>query len=267
MVSRLDEQRALDCTRELIQFLRNEGYEVILEKGTAQALGKEGVPFSELSGDIAVVVGGDGSVLLTVQRLKKQIPILGVNQGKVGFLTELEPEEAHAFFRQIRTEGFRVEKRMRISLNADGLYLGEALNEAVVVTSRPAKMLHFSIIIDGITAERFRADGTIIATPTGSTAYAMSGGGPIVDPRIEGILLVPLAPYLLSSRPHLISSDRSLRIMLESDKPARLVLDGQHTCELQNGTILEITKSTEPAQFVDVGKSFFVKVDKKLRRL
>ena len=86
---------------------------------------------------------------------------------------------------------------MRITLSNDSTCLGTALNEALIVTSRPAKMLKFSIIIDGVTTEQFRADGLLISTPTGSTAYAMSAGGPIVDPRIQGFLLVPLAPYLL----------------------------------------------------------------------
>ncbi len=93
-------------------------------------------------------------------------------------------------------------------------------------------MLKFSILVDGVTTEQFRADGLLISTPTGSTAYAMSAGGPIVDPRIQGFLLVPLAPYLLSSRPHLISSDRCLEVKLESSKPANLVIDGQKTIDL-----------------------------------
>ena len=99
---------------------------------------------------------------------------------------------------------------MRISLFHEGEHLGEALNEAVIVTARPAKMLRFTIIIDGIEVEEFRADGLIIATPTGSTAYAMSGGGPIVDPKFDGFLLVPLAPYMLSSRPHLNDTARGI---------------------------------------------------------
>jgi NAD+ kinase len=240
---------------------------VVLELGTAGALGRDGVAFSELSGDIAVVVGGDGSVLLAVQQLKHQIPIIGINWGEVGFLTDLEPDVARDFFRTLNERHVRVEKRMRISLFADGHRVGDALNEGVIVTTRPSKMLRFSIMVNGIQAEQFRADGLLVSTPTGSTAYAMSAGGPIVDPRIEGFLLVPLAPYMLSSRPHLISRDRELQIRLESTKPAHLVLDGQKTITLRNGTVLTVTMSEEPALFVDVGTNFFVKVDSKLRRL
>jgi NAD+ kinase len=95
----------------------------------------------------------------------------------------------------------------------------------------------------------------------------MSAGGPIVDPRIQAFLLVPLAPYLLSSRPHLISSNRDLTIRLESDKPANLVIDGQQTIELGKATSLEVKRSEKPALFVDVQRNFFEKVDKKLRKL
>jgi len=267
LMSRIDDPDALEYTRALAHQLESAGDNVLLEARTANALGVTGINLAEAQADIAAVVGGDGSVLLAVQRMKTQIPVIGINWGEVGFLAELEPDEAPAFFEKIRDTGFRTESRMRISLHLNGKKVGDALNEAVIVTQRPAKMLRFSIGIDGVTAERFRSDGLLISTPTGSTAYAMSAGGPIVDPRIEGFLMVPLAPYLLSSRPHLISDERILEIRLESEKTARLVLDGQFTTELNSDSTLRITKAEQPAKFVDVGKNFFVKVDNKLRRL
>jgi NAD+ kinase len=193
--------------------------------------------------------------------------VLGINWGEVGFLTDLEPDDARPFFKSIRTKGFEVSKRMRISIAVDGNNIGDALNEAVIVTSRPAKMLRFSVIIDGIQAEQLRADGLLVSTPTGSTAYAMSAGGPIIDPRIEGFLLVPLAPYHLYSRPHIISEQRELVIQLESNKPAKLVIDGQRSLELMDEMKVHFKKSTDPALFVDVGKNFFYKVENKLRKL
>jgi NAD+ kinase len=156
---------------------------------------------------------------------------------------------------------------MRITLSNDSTCLGTALNEGLIVTSRPAKMLKFSILVDGVTTEQFRADGLLISTPTGSTAYAMSAGGPIVDPRIQGFLLVPLAPYLLSSRPHLISSDRNLEVKLESSKPANLVIDGHKTIDLGTSMTIAVKRSEHPALFVDVKRNFFEKVDNKLRKL
>lgn len=156
---------------------------------------------------------------------------------------------------------------MRIALHANTMPVGVALNEALIVTTRPAKMLRFSITVDGVMAEQFRADGLLISTPTGSTAYAMSAGGPIVDPRIQGFLLVPLAPYMLSSRPHIISSDRNLEVRIDSSKPAHLVIDGQQTLDLGTRGTLSISRHDKPALFVDVNRNFFEKVDRKLRRL
>lgn len=266
LVSRVDDGEAVSYASGLARALEAASHPIVFEEALAARLGVPGVSLSEADADLAVVVGGDGTVLYTVQGLKVQIPVLGINWGEVGFLTELEPGEAIGFLKGL-WEGFRVEKRMRIEISLDGERVGEALNEAVIVTSRPAKMLRFTVEIDGILAERFRADGMLISTPTGSTAYAMSAGGPIVDPGVEGFLLVPLAPYMLSSRPVVIGSDRVLRVTLESEKPAKLVLDGQMTRELEIGAVLTVRKSENPALFLDVGKNFFDKVDQKLRRM
>jgi NAD+ kinase len=266
LVSRIDDADALRYTASLARELEGLGHETAFEESTAGCLGKEGIPFEKIDGDLVVVIGGDGSVLLTVHRMKKQVPVLGINWGEVGFLADLEPDEARAFF-AAHTEGFCVERRMRVSLSAGGKRIGDALNEGLVVTDRPAKMLRFGIYVDGTPAERFRADGLLISTPTGSTAYAMSAGGPIVDPQIEGFLLVPLAPYMLSSRPHLISTWRSLEITLEPENPAHLVIDGQSSFELEKEATITVRRSDQPALFVHTDKPFFEKVNHKLRNL
>jgi NAD+ kinase len=266
LVSRIDMPGALDCASRMKTALERAGHTVVLDPDTASMLGGSGHSVNKVSADMAVVIGGDGTILRTVQQLHEQIPIIGINHGEVGFLADLEPEEAGAFVRSL-APGFDVEERMRLSLWNEEDHLGDALNEGLIVTTRPAKMLRFSILVDGRLTEQFRSDGILVSTPTGSTAYAMSAGGPIVDPRIEGFLLVPLAPYLLSSRPHLISSSRRLEIRLESSKPAKLVIDGQNTVELGSAVSLVIQKAASPARFIDVHRNFFEKVDRKLRKL
>jgi NAD+ kinase len=263
-ISRIDDRKAIDYSRKLRETLESEGF--ITTYDQADHPMRDRPRQLDIDADLLVVIGGDGTVLRTVQLLKKQIPIIGINWGEVGFLTDLEPEEVPAFFHTLR-EGFPVEKRMRIAISTRGEYLGSSLNEAVIITSRPAKMLRFSVLVEGAAAGTVRADGLLVSTPTGSTAYAMSAGGPIVDPRIEGFLLVPLAPYMLSSRPWLISCERTLEIRLENTKPAKLVLDGQKTWDLPERASLSIQRSPHPALFVDVGKKFFKKVENKLRRL
>ncbi|MFA5222484.1 MAG: NAD(+)/NADH kinase [Methanoregula sp.] len=266
LVSRIDNRDALAFTEEIRTVLAARGCDVILDRDTASSSGTVGTPIAGADADVAIIVGGDGTILRTIQQMNRPVPVLGVNWGGVGFLADLEPAEALAFIKTL-PDGFSVEERMRIALYKDGVCLGTALNEALIVTTRPAKMLRIAIAIDGVVAEQFRADGLLISTPTGSTAYAMSAGGPIIDPQVQGFLLVPLAPYMLSSRPHLISSDRRLEIKLESSKTANLAIDGQKTFELGKSTTIEIRRSEKPALFVDVKRNFFEKVDKKLRKL
>lgn len=266
VVSRIDDPEALSYAASLGDRLREGGYEVFYEEETAEAIGRQGAGLDEARADLAAIIGGDGTILLAVQRMARQVPVIGINWGEVGFLADLEKEEAYDVLMAI-ADGFPVEKRMRLSLSSGDRVLGEALNEVLIVTSRPAKMLRFGIVIDGILSEEFRADGILISTPTGSTAYSMSAGGPIVDPKVEGVLLVPLAPYMLSSRPHLISTDRSLEIRIGSAKPATLVTDGQRSIDLPSESSIRVMKSPYPALFVDIGRNFFEKVDKKLRRL
>ena len=266
LVSRIDSRDALAFTGTIKSVLEQEGSEAVFEKDTAKSLGVAGRTIPESGADAVIVVGGDGTILRTIQKMDRPIPVIGINWGEVGFLADLEPSDALEFIKKM-SRGFSVEERMRISLSSDTTCFGNALNEALIVTTRPAKMLKFSVIVDGVTTEQFRADGLLISTPTGSTAYAMSAGGPIVDPRIQGFLLVPLAPYLLSSRPHLISSDRNLEVKLESSKSANLVIDGQKTVELGTSMTIMVKRSECPALFVDVRRNFFEKVDNKLRKL
>lgn len=266
LVSRVDNNEALTFVRTIKNVLTDCGCRVDFDEDTAAALGCIGLSLAQSDADVVIIVGGDGTILRTIQGMTCPIPILGINWGEVGFLADIEPLEALAFV-QTLPSGFSVEERMRIALYRNNDMLGVALNEALIVTTRPAKMLRFSIVVDGIMAEQFRADGLLVSTPTGSTAYAMSAGGPIVDPRFRGFLLVPLAPYMLSSRPHLISDSRNLEIRLESAKPAKLVLDGQQTIDIGDDTTIRVVRHPVPARFVDVKRNFFEKVDKKLRNL
>jgi len=266
IVSRIDSPEALAFSSGIRNLLEGIGFRTEFDEDTGSRIGRAGIPLKDADADVAVVIGGDGTILRTIQGMRNPVPVLGINWGEVGFLADLEPGQAEAFIRTL-ARGFAVEERMMIALRTGSEELGVALNEALIVTTRPAKMLRFSIIVDGIVAEQFRADGLLISTPTGSTAYAMSAGGPIVDPRIQGFLLVPLAPYMLSSRPHLISESRDLEIRLESSKPAHLVLDGQRTVDLGTAGTIRVRRSAVPARFVDVKRNFFEKVEKKLRNL
>jgi len=212
--------------------------------------------------DVIICMGGDGTLLRTLHALEAPIPVVGINMGGVGFLADIPPEDAVATVLKI-LEGFEVERRERLAVSIGGERLPYAMNEAVVLTARPAKILHFAIFVDDSELERLRADGVIFATPTGSTAYAMSAGGPIVDPRVDACIIVPLAPFALSARPVVVPADSKVRLKL-LEKNAELVMDGQLYREIESGEEIEITKG-EPAFFVKTAENFFSKVKSKLR--
>lgn len=269
IVTRIDDTVAHEYGHTIRNVLLQNSHHVLYDQSYSTWITPDTPLFEkEKAPDMVVVIGGDGTILLTAQRMPHQVPMIGINRGEVGFLADLEPEEAEAFLCSIPRE-IPVEKRMRISFAVNGTPCGDALNEVLIVTDRPAKMLKFLIHIDGIVSEMFRADGLIMSTPTGSTAYAMSAGGPIVDPRLEGFLMVPLAPFMLSNRPHLISSERTVRITLELDakKPAKLVIDGLKEIFIERDATIDITRSLEPALFVDANRNFFEKINRKLRHL
>jgi NAD+ kinase len=266
LITRIDDDEAFSYAQNLKKDLIRIGHWVQSDHGSDSESDSSDPTLVKGSLDLVVIIGGDGTILRTVQQMERQIPLIGINWGEVGFLADLEPKTALSFLTSLE-QNFPIEQRMRIAFTKEGTHLGDALNEALIVTTRPAKMLRFSVIIDDEPAGQFRADGLLVSTPTGSTAYAMSAGGPIIDPRVQGILLVPLAPYKLSSRPQLISSDRRIGIRLESSKPAHLVIDGQRTVELGADDVIDVARSSSPALFVDAGRNFFSKVDEKLRRL
>jgi len=265
IIIRIEDSRILEYARSLGEHLTSLGH--LVKFGPDNLNEGEGPLFDPATPpNLVVVVGGDGTILLTTQLMPVQVPLVGVNWGEVGFLADLEPDDAFAFFDHL-TLPVKTEPRMRISLLVDGRHIGDALNEALIVTDRPAKMLKFLIHINGVIAERFRADGLLISTPTGSTAYAMSAGGPIVDPRVEGFLMVPLAPFMLSNRPHLIDSSRTVKVTLEAEKPAKLVIDGQVISHIGEMSTIDVIRSFQPALFVDAGQNFFEKINRKLRHL
>ena len=242
--------------------------DIFVEPEVAQQLGMKGTSVEEMERqrvDFIVSVGGDGTILRTIHRMNDPVPILGINMGTLGFLVDVEPKEAEKTLNQLIPE-FEVDERSRLKVLLNGKSLSPATNEVALITASPAKMIEFEIIVDGSLMEDFRADGVIIATSTGSTAYAMSAGGPIVDPRVDAIVMVPMAPFKLSSRPWVIPGDSTIEVKLKLPlKEALVVVDGQSATTISINDSLIISKADTPARFVKVGKDgFFEKVKSKL---
>jgi NAD+ kinase len=261
------EVESLHLVEMLVNRLRPQA-EIFVEPDIAAQLGVAGTCVEEMEKaevDFIVSVGGDGTILRTIHKMAAPLPILGINMGTLGFLVDVEPEDAIKTLEQLLM-GFEVDARSRLKVLLNGRCLPPATNEVALLTASPAKMIEFEIIVDGCIMEDFRADGVIIATSTGSTAYAMSAGGPIVDPRVDAIVLVPVAPFKLSSRPWLIPGGSSIEVRLKlPDKEALVVIDGQSTTTISPKDTVQISKAETPARFVKVGRDgFYAKVKSKL---
>ena len=286
IVSRVDEYKSVLFSLKIFETLVNKNLEIVLESSLDPELHKiiartmnetpeiakhiESLNFNynfrdyakelnELRTDMAIILGGDGTLLRTQNQLTKEIPIFGINMGTVGFLTEIEVENTFEALDAILDGEWSKEKRTQIIISHENQSF-RALNEVVIMTARPAKMLHYEISVDGEVVEELRADGLIISTPSGSTAYSMSAGGPIVDPKVGAFIIVPICPYKLGVRPFVVSDASEIRIkLLKRGKKAIFVMDGQVQKEVNYMEELIIKKSEKDVYFMRINKKYFYK--------
>lgn len=254
LIARQDSERALNTLKRLIRFLQSEGLEVLLEEQTAlempghtliegdyEALGK--------TCDLVIVVGGDGTLLGAARALAKyRVPVLGVNRGRLGFLTDITPEEIEARVGEVLSGKYMMETRflLETSVTRQGALIGgdDALNDVVIHPGRFVRMIEFELYIDGQFVYSQRSDGLIISTPTGSTAYALSGGGPIMHPKLDAIVIVPMNPHTLSSRPIVVDGNSEIKILVGDHNSAypHVTCDGQNHVVTNPGDEIHIHK-------------------------
>ncbi len=267
LISRCDREDVIDLVRDIIAHV-GSGAEVLIDNKTAEKVQRKGTPMTEMrkrGAEFIISIGGDGTVLRGIQKMDDPLPMLGINMGNIGFLVDVDPEDALRVIDKVLA-GFEVEERSRLSIRLNDEYLPPATNEVVIITASPAKMLSYRIFVNKSQIEDLRADGVVFATPTGSTAYAMSAGGPIVDPRVDGTVIVPLAPFKLSSRPWVVPAKSRIRVELTSHKKeAVIAIDGQYTRKINEDDKILITKAEKPARFVKtIENGFYEKVRSKL---
>jgi len=242
---------------------RLEGaHDVILESDLARALGRKGIPLAHMKADVVLAIGGDGTILRALQL--SDAKVLGVNSGSLGFLAEVNAEEVDAYLEKTVRGEYKIEERMRLKVTVDGQRLFDCTNEAVVHTAQIAKIRHFEIWLDEQIVERVRADGVIVATPTGSTSYSMSAGGPIVDPHVDAIIVTAIAPFKPASRPHVFPAHGQVHVRLMKPKECLLVMDGQHESSLKGTEDVVLTASERRAQFIRFRDDFYRRIEEKL---
>ncbi len=261
--------------RELEKWLQDRQIESMLGPEAAAASGGTGLPHSELARqvDLMIVLGGDGSLLAVARAIgRNEVPVLGVNLGTLGFLTEISKEELFETLEVVVADGFRTETRMRldVQITRDGRECGHylALNDAVIAKSTLSRMIDLQTWADNVEVTTYHADGLIAATPTGSSAYSLSAGGPLLLPGISAIVLTPICPHALTQRPLVLPEDCEVRIQLRDTRggEVHLTVDGQVGRDLQEGDIVEMRKSKWPLRMlVPPGRSRFEAMRTKLR--
>jgi NAD+ kinase len=270
---------ALDVVCRLREWCEARGIELRAVNSVAEQARQTGcAPIAEAGGeldedvDLIVVLGGDGTMLGAARMMgAREIPVLGVNFGFLGYLTEFTLEEMFPALENVRQGNFFVQRRMMIdvSLNRNGETAAtrRALNDAVITKSTPARMIEIESYIDGMFVNSFRADGMIVATPTGSTAYSLSAGGPIVHPSMSAILLTPICPHMLSNRPAVVPGESVVDLVFKrADTDLLLTVDGQPGIELQHDDRITLRRSETAFNLVQpTNRNYFEVLRTKLK--
>jgi NAD+ kinase len=262
--------------RALRELLRRRGCEVMLESETAKSVGDgdAGAASFEQIGrgaDLAIVVGGDGTMLAAARNLvRHHVPLAGVNQGRLGFMTDIALGDMNESVGAILEGRHSVEERalLEVDLVRGGrsILRTVALNEAVLTKGSQGRLIEFDLRINGEYVYTLRADGVIVATPTGSTAYALSAQGPILQPTVPAFALVPLNPHVLSARPVSVSDRSEIEIGLVRALDARAHFDGFALTDVHEGDRLLLKRSADAIRFVHPpGYSYFTMLREKLR--
>ncbi len=238
-----------------VRVLRDEAAEIgltgveVCDEGTAAARGAE----------LVLVLGGDGTILRAAETARDSgVPLLGVNLGRVGFLAEAEASDLEHTVEQVLDRAYRVEERLTldVTVSRHGLELahGWALNEASVEKAARKRMLELILEVDGRPLSRWGCDGVVAATPTGSTAYAFSAGGPVVWPEVEALLVVPISAHALFARPMVVAPTSVVAMeVLASGSDAVLACDGRRTVPLSHGSRVEVRRGRKPVPLARIG--------------
>jgi len=252
IIANIRKEIALECSTGLKKWLLGQGMEVFLDEEIAAALGEEnGLERQTLASaaDLLVVLGGDGAMLRAARSVRKfKIPIVGINLGTFGYLTEINLNEMYPSLERILRGDYSTEERMMLDMEVvrDGRTSCEftVLNDVVISRGNLTRIIDMETAVDGSYLTTFRADGLIISTPTGSTAYSLSAGGPIVFPSQNAIIINPICPHTLTNRPIILPSSMTIAVKVWSEEEGVNVdLDGQESVTLNSGDTLIVRRS------------------------
>ena len=257
LVGKYHSPEIAESLRRMAEYLHERGVSVFIERETAENVGRQvdlsrwvACDFSDIGAhaDLAIVIGGDGTMLNAARRLARyRVPLVGVNLGRLGFMTDIARSDMLTSMDDLLDGRFTAENRMLLDAEVirDGkeIFDNLALNDVVVDKGPIGRMIEFKLSIDGEFIYNQRSDGLIVSTPTGSTAYSLSAGGPILHPTLTGIALVPLCPHALTNRPIMVSDQANIEVrIIQADDP-RVHFDGQVTHDLKPGDLVRLRRS------------------------
>jgi NAD+ kinase len=255
IVAKTSAEPAHKLIAALERALARRGRKVLLDEGSAEALGRpKGLPRSDIAreADLVIVLGGDGTLLSVARTAPSDTPLLGVNLGLLGFLAGLSPKELIARLDEVLAGRFREDRRGALDVAVPrGPHHGHyrALNDAVLNREALARISTFAIVLDGRTVAEFRADGVIVSTPTGSTAYNLSAGGPILHPQVPAIVVTPICAHTLALRPLVVPASTEVRVRVvgpeRRDGGVYLTLDGQEGFPIISGLTVVVRSSPQ----------------------
>jgi NAD+ kinase len=266
LVVKRERPEAIAIARTLTRFLRTRNKTPVADSETAKKIGAEAVERHHLAdrADFIVVLGGDGTLLGVARMVASQgIPILGVNLGGLGFLTEVTSAEAQAALSRVLSGDYEVDRRMMLEAIVDRAseeqpQTFQAFNDVVVGKSPLGRMLELEVIANHTAFGTYRADGLIVATPTGSTAYALSAGGPIVYPTLNAILLAPICPHTLSNRPVVLPDSFEIEIRVKApDHDTTFTVDGQESSQLGPADTIKIHRGRHAVSLIRSAHPYF----------
>ena len=267
IVARLDRNDVLKMVNNISKYLLSKGLTVILESDLSKLIrGKAGSEkLSKMKTDFMVIIGGDGTILKTCLSIPRpETPILSINMGRRGFLAEVSPKDAMSSIDKCLRGEYILEKCLKLSPSIGVKALPDALNEVLITSSYPSKVLGFKVFKDHALILKSYSDGIIVSTPTGSTAHSLSAGGPVLDPDTEAFALTPVCP-LTPAHPIVLPSDSVIRVEPIEPKPnIQVFIDGQYQTKMGEKSTLTIKKSGHYAGFIRFGQNFYTRLKSRL---
>ena len=254
----ISKRRSGEIVDRIFNFYRNKNVRLVMPATEARQFRKEeyGLPCVErVHIDMALSIGGDGTLIGVCRRFQEQgIPVCGINLGTLGFLADIEPRELESRLGKILIGDYVVENRLLLSGYIDDelgeKFLGNAINDVVISKGLSGRMLRMEIFVNNTHLTDCKADGLIVSSPTGSTAYSLSAGGPILNPNIRALIIIPICPHTFQMRPLVVSEDDEVRIKVQGNSEMRVTLDGQENFKVQPNYEVIVKKSKMTAQIV-----------------